>query len=123
MRKSIEKGAYVEATTSDDDRQVTAVENALDRCGGHTRVFPCRCVLVRIEDINAVMRHSAEGFRVNLGRADVEATIQLHGIGRDNLSREHLRQGNCQVRFPRRSRPYDHDEWERAGAQGLSRGS
>ena len=67
------------------------------------------------------MRHSPEGLGIDLGGADIEATIELHGIRRNDLASKRFGQGDGQIGLSSRSRPDDDDEWGRVGTQGLSR--
>src|SRR5438034_5697216 len=46
-----------------------------------------------------MMAHTALCFRVRFGGQNIQATINLKGIGIDNLGIEFLRQFDCQHRF------------------------
>ena len=49
-----------------------------------------RPALVRVEDVDQVVRHPGALFRPRLGRADVESAIDLQGVGVDDLPRQLL---------------------------------
>src|SRR5207247_1511746 len=48
--------------------------------------------LVRLEEIDEMVRYAGPRRGVGLGGADVHASIQRHGIERENLGPQHFRQ-------------------------------
>ena len=52
--------------------------------------------LFRGEDIHAVVRNAAGLLRGDFGSAHIQTSIDLHGVGADDLTGEPLRQRNAQ---------------------------
>ena len=56
---------------------------------------------LRRQDVHPVVGHAAGLFRRHFGGTDVEAPIDLHGVGADDLPRKALCQRDAQRRFAR----------------------
>jgi hypothetical protein len=76
----VERRAHIEARASDHDGEAAAGEDVVDRRASVALVERRRVRLAGLDEVDAVVRHATFGGR-RLRRADVHASVDLHGVG------------------------------------------
>src|SRR5439155_17078416 len=103
--------------STDDDRQVAARRNFSDprlRIPGES---PGAVSLAGVNEIQTEMRQASPLAPGGFGGADVQPTVDLTGIGRDDLQRPVSRERQRDRRLSYRGRPHD-DRKVSAGQTG-----
>ncbi len=105
-------GPEVEARPADEDRQPTPPGDRGQRLAGVGDVLGDAERLVRIDEVEAVVRDPRPVGGAHLGRPDVEAAVHLARVGREDLGRdpstpEPVRQPEREPGLARRGRPGD----------------
>jgi hypothetical protein len=105
VAQSFEKGFEVEPRSPAEDRNTSSIFNELH--GGLRETDELRGVerLTYLRDIDQVMRNTSAIFRRRLGRSNIHATIDLHGIDRDDFAPKLLGQEQSHFGFAYRCRP------------------
>ena len=103
----------VKPRAADDNRELPAREDIPH--GGVRRLDIARNapLLVRLGDVYQVVRRGGELVRRRLGRADVHAAVELHGVAGDNLGVQALREQYAQARLARGGRAGDYGDFLR----------
>ena len=92
-KQPVQAGLDVKAGAADKERQYPLPVQIRQNGPGHPRVSPGAEGLVRIRHVNHVMGHPGLFGRGGLGRADVHAPVNLHGVRPHNLAAEFLGKG------------------------------
>ena len=107
----VDQAVDIEPGATDDHRQMAARENVVDRLLGAFLERQRIKRLVRIKDIEHVMRHALHLLRRDLGGADVHAAVDLHGIAGNDLCVEGFRESDGERCLSDSRRPNDDNEW------------
>ncbi len=121
LRQAGQEGSQVEERSTHQDGPLPAPGDVAEDRARPRREIGSVELLLRVDDVDEVMRYACPLFRVRLGAADVEAAVDLDGIEIDDLSTQLLRQLQGEPRLPDAGRA-GHDE-ERRRRQVLSVGS
>ena len=91
-RAAFDQRIHIQARAARHDRDHAAAQDIL-RCSVRQLDIPRDGKrLARVTDIQQMMRHAAALRLGRLGCADVHPAVDLHGIGRDDLGMQPLRQ-------------------------------
>src|SRR6478609_3314999 len=105
----VEGGSDVEARPADEERPVASPADRGDVGAGCRLVAGDAGLLGHVEDVELVVGDAAPLGGGQLGRADVHAAVELHGVGVDDLTTEPRGEVEGQVGLARRRRPDDGD--------------
>src|SRR6478736_6412416 len=105
----VEGGSDVEARPADEERPVASPADRGDVGAGCRLVAGDAGLLGHVEDVELVVGDAAPLVGGQLGRADVHAAVELHGVGVDDLTTEPRGEVEGQVGLARRRRPDDGD--------------
>ena len=102
---------YIKSCSSYQNRDFSLCVNLFHGSLGHFLKFHNMKFVLRFQYIYQIMCNSLHLFLSDLGRTDVHSFIDLHGIGRDDLSVHCLRQRNGETCFSCCCRTCQHDQW------------
>jgi hypothetical protein len=71
--------------------------------------------MIRVDDIDQVMRYGGPFRFGGLGCSDIHEAIDLHGISPDDLSRKIPRKGDRETGLADSRGPADHDNFRQVG--------
>ena len=103
--QTIQQRAQIQAGAATYDRQAAALRDAGDGFAGQAAVVARGAGLVRIGDVDEVVRHALALVQRGLGGADLHAAIDGDGVATDDLAGELLcqRQRECGLAAGRRT--------------------
>ena len=82
----VDDGAQVEPRATDEQRVMPAPGDAVQRLACRPLELGHREVLVRIDQVEEMVRHGSPRLGPGLGRPDVHAAVDAHGVDRDDLA-------------------------------------
>ena len=99
FRKPGEERAQIKERAADEDRPPPAPGDLLARQRREARVVGGVELLVRVDDVEEMVRHALAIRRRRLRAADVEVAVDLDGVVVDDLAMERLGQADGEVGF------------------------
>ncbi len=108
LRQRIEaggEGAVVEHRAANQQRRFPPLENLADSADRVGAPAPGGVALIRIDDVDQVMRYALALYRARLGGADVHAPVNLRRIERDDLQGYLFRKRESERRLAARRGP------------------
>ena len=109
-RYIIQNSLNIKSGSADQNRNMSPLINALHRFLRHLRKPEYIKFFIRRKDVDQMMSDTVHFPRQDLGRANIHLLIHLHGIRRNDLSADRLRQFDGKLCFPYCRRPgqYQH---------------
>ena len=114
IRESTAQCTEIEHRAADQQRQLAAGTDVVDRAPRVAHELPGRVRLQRIENVDEVMRMPAQHLARRLAGADVHAAIDHRRIDADDLQVVPLRQAQREIRLAGAGRPEDQRNRRRA---------
>jgi hypothetical protein len=82
----VERGTHIKARTADQDRPLPTGPDTGNVYAGFSLVCRDASFLTNIQNVELMVSDPPARLNRGLGRADVHAAIQLHGVGVDDLA-------------------------------------
>jgi hypothetical protein len=114
----VQGGPDIEAGAADEDRHPATGRDRVEIGPGGGLIGGDACLLGHLEDVELMVRYAAPLPHRDLGRPDVHAAIELHGVGIDDLAADLAGEREGERRLAGRGRPHDRDDDRVSGQKG-----
>ncbi len=105
IEQTVEQGPQVEAGTTADDRELSALGDLKQKRPGSARIFPCSKDFVRPKEIEKMVRNARSLVDRQFCGADIQAAVKLQSVAVDHFASELERQMDGEVAFSRTGWP------------------
>jgi hypothetical protein len=109
LAQTLEQCPYIQACAADDQWETAGTIQIFNSLDGVPSIETCVEWLVRFDQIDQAMSDVLQLIRRRLIGPDIHSSVDLPGVGRQNLGLERLRDLQCDAALADGRRPHDDD--------------